>query len=158
VQAYDGFDWSAWQPFLVSAPVNHAPTVTAPNQNIAHGANVAASSLFVVSDADGDAPTRYHFYDDTIGGGALYRCGVVQGERQAIDVTAAQLSQTTFTGSGTDQLFVQASDGFGWSGWTPFTVTAPVNHAPIVTAPSQSIAHGVDVAASSLFATSDADG
>src|SRR5262249_19877901 len=127
------------------------------NQSIAHGAGIAASSLFSVSDADGDVPTRYHFYDDTIGRGHFAVDGVAQPERKAIDGAAGQLSQAAFVGRGTDQLFVQAYDGFAWSAWAPFTVTAPADHAQTVTASNRSIAHG-PVAASSLFSVSDADG
>jgi len=38
--------------------------------------------------------------------------GLVQGANWAIDVTAAQLAQTTFqSGSGSDDLWVRANDG-----------------------------------------------
>ena len=41
----------------------------------------------------------------------------------AIDVTAAQLTQTTFqSGSGTDDLWMRASDGTDWGAWKAFHV------------------------------------
>ena len=54
--------------------------------------------------------------------------GVAQATGVAIDVTAAQLGQTTFqSGSGTDDLWVRASDGISWSAWNEFHVVAPVD-------------------------------
>src|SRR5204863_1553380 len=56
-----------------------------------------------------------------------------------IEVSAAQLTQTSFvTGGVSDLLQIRAFDGFGWSAgenasWAPFTVTVPVNHAPVLT-------------------------
>ena len=55
--------------------------------------NIAASSLFSVSDADGDAITKYQFWDSTSDplSGHFVVGGVAQGTNQYIDVTAAQL-------------------------------------------------------------------
>jgi hypothetical protein len=90
---------------------------------VAKNASLAASSLFSVSDADGDAITSYHFWDSTAGAtsGHFEINGVAQGTNQAIDVSAAQLSQTTFqTGTTADDLWVQAFDGTAWSAWQEF--------------------------------------
>ena len=85
--------------------------------------------------------------------------GVAQATGVAIDVTAAQLGQTTFqSGSGTDDLWVRASDGISWSAWKAFHVAAPVNNAPVVVADPIHVAHGANALASSLFSVSDADG
>src|SRR5258708_1610149 len=56
---------TGWQSFTVIAPPDHAPVVTAPNAAIATGHSVAASSLFSVTDADGDTITEYALYDAT---------------------------------------------------------------------------------------------
>jgi hypothetical protein len=59
--------------------------------------------------------------------------GVAQASGQAVDVTPSQLSSTTFqSGSGSDRLWVRASDGILWSDWTGFNVTAPPDQAPTV--------------------------
>ena len=115
---------------------DHAPVVTASDFTASKNQNIAASSLFSVSDADGDAITQYQFWDSTADAlsGRFVVGGVAQGSGQNIDVTAAQLSSTTFqSGSGSDDLWVRAYDGILWSAWTPFHVNAPVNHAPVAT-------------------------
>src|SRR5258707_6072057 len=150
--------WSAWQPFTATAPVDQAPVVSASNAAIASGQSVAASSLFTASDPDGDTITKYEFYDAT-GNGHFALGGVAQGAATVIDVTAAQLASTTYqSGSGSDQLYVRANDGTLWSTWQPFTATAPVDQAPVVSASNAAIASGQSVAASSLFTASDPDG
>ena len=60
-----------------------------------------------------------------------------------IDVSAAELAATSFqSGSGADaNLQVRAHDGLDWSAWTQFSVTAPVDQAPVVGAPSVDAAH-----------------
>jgi hypothetical protein len=58
-------------------------------------------------DSQGDTITKYQFWDSTsdANSGHFVVNGNAQGVNQAIDVTAAQLAQTTFqTGSGADQL------------------------------------------------------
>ena len=111
VRAFDGIDWSAWKEFHVNAPVNQTPVVTAPDFAASHNQNIAASALFSVSDADGDTITNYQFWDSTDdrASGHWVVNGMAQGTNQAIDVTAAQLAQTTFqSGSGSDDLWVRA--------------------------------------------------
>jgi hypothetical protein len=83
---------------------------------------------------------------------------VTQGTNVAIDVTAAQLAGTTFqSGSGSDDLWVRANDGFVWGDWKEFHVNAPVDHAPVVTAFNFNATTGQTVAAASLFSVTDAD-
>ena len=137
VQVFDGTVWSDWKEFHLTPPVNHAPVVTVADQSVAKNASLAASSLFSVSDADGDAMTRYTFWDSTADAtsGHFVVNGVAQGTKQTIMVSAAQLAQTTFqTGTTADDLWVQAYDGAAWSGWKEFHLTPPVNHAPVVAA------------------------
>jgi hypothetical protein len=54
VRAFDGTEWSPWKEFHVNAPVDHAPVVAASDFNATHGQNIAAASLFSVTDADND--------------------------------------------------------------------------------------------------------
>ena len=114
VRAFDGIDWSAWQELHVNVPANHAPVVTASDFTASHNQNIAASSLFSVSDVDSDVITKYQFWDSTVDptSGHWVVSGVTQSAGQAIDVTAAQLSQTTFqSASVPDDLWVRAFDG-----------------------------------------------
>src|SRR5207302_1760223 len=119
----------------------------------------AASSLFSVSDPDGDTIASYAFWDSS-GNGRFSVNGVNQGTNQEIIVTAAQLAQTSYqSGSGADLLWVRANDGTAWSPWQSFTVTAPADLAPVVTVSNRTAAHGqASMTASSLFSVSDPDG
>ena len=161
VRAFDGFDWSEWKEFHVNAPVEARPVVTAPDFAASHNQNIAASALFSVTDGNGDAITKYQFWDSTTdsASGHWVVNGMVQGTNQAIDVTAAQLAQTTFqSGSGSDDLWVRAFDGFDWSEWKEFHVNAPVEARPVVTAPDFAASHNQNIAASALFSVTDGDG
>ncbi len=159
VRAYDGTEWGAWQSFYVNVP-DHAPIVTAPNYTATRGQPIAATSLFSVSDADNDPITAYQFWDSTsdAGSGHWVVGGTAQPKGQAINVTPAQLSTATFQAeSGADQLWVRASDGIQWGAWQEFYVTAPVDHAPVVTAADYTASHDQTIAATSLFSVSDGD-
>ena len=172
IRAYDGISWSvmvgAWDHFSYtgSAPTNHAPVVTVADMSATVGQTLSASSLFSVADADNDAITKYQFWDATTGGGYFTVNGVTQGANQIIEVTAAQLAQTSFVvGAGGDDLFVRAYDGTTWSvavgAWDHFHMTgtssAPTNHAPVVTVADKSATVGQTLSASSLFSVADAD-
>src|SRR5215467_13691783 len=108
---------------------NHAPVVTVADKSATVGQTLSASSLFSVSDADNDTITKYQFFDATTGGGSFTVNGVTQGYNQVIEVTAAQLAQTSFVvGAGGDDLYVRAYDGTTWSvatgAWDHFHLTA----------------------------------
>ena len=123
VQASDGMLWSGWQGFVATAPIDRAPVVTVSNQTLTYGQTVSASSLFSVSDPDGDPITTYDFYDAT-GSGHFAINGVAQSAGTIITVTAAQLAQTTYqVGGAADQLYVRASDGTLSSGWQGFVAS-----------------------------------
>src|SRR2546430_7942020 len=95
VRATDGTSWRPWQQSTTSASVNNAPVATASNVTATQGqTSAAASSLFSVSDADNDTITQYALFDST-GSGHWIVNGVAQGTNVEIDVTAAQLIQTT---------------------------------------------------------------
>ena len=111
----------------VSSSGDAAPVVTPVSTNIvaSQGQSFAASSLFTASDPDGDAITQYDLWDTGVGGGHFTVSGVAQPSHQDIYVYASQLEQTTYqSGTGTDTLWVRASDGMEWSHWSAsFTVT-----------------------------------
>jgi hypothetical protein len=161
VRANDGTAWGAWKEFHVNAPLDHAPVATASDFIATHNQNIAASSLFSATDADGDTITNYQFWDSTAdpASGHWVVGGVTQGTNVAIDVTAAQLASATFqSGSGSDDLYVRANDGIAWGAWKEFHVNAPVDHAPVATAADFTAFHNQNILASSLFSVTDADG
>lgn len=129
--------------------------VSASDRSATHLQNFAASSLFSVSDSDGDAITAYKFYDSTPDAASDHWVvgGVAQGPSQTITITAAQLGSTSFqTASGSDDLWVSASDGSMWSPWVEFHVNAPVNHLPVVNATDRSATHFQNIAAQACSA------
>ena len=171
IRAFDGFNWSAadnaaWSPFTISVPVNHPPVVTTANVTEPANQTVALSSLFSVSDADGDAITEYQLWDSTRdpASGHFTVGGAAQAAGTVITISAAQLAQTSFvTGTVGDSLQIRAFDGTDWSAadnaaWSPFTVSVPVNHPPVVTTANVTEPRNTTVALSSLFSVSDADG
>src|SRR5262249_6051021 len=64
-RVYDGSRWSSWQSFHVATSPNHAPQVTASDYQAAHNASIPAATLFSVTDADNDVPTKYQLWDST---------------------------------------------------------------------------------------------
>jgi hypothetical protein len=161
IRANDGTVWGPWSnSFTITAPTDSAPVVHVSNVTLAHGnANPLASSLFSVTDAEGDSITTYGVWDNGVGGGQFVLNGVAQPNGQEIDVTAAQLAQLKYqAGSGTDTLWVKANDGLMWSPWSSaFTVTAPPDQAPVATGSNLVVALGAQLSAGSLFSVSDAD-
>jgi hypothetical protein len=151
---------------MLAAP-NHAPVIAEPSgANIgasSHGQVFQFSSLFTASDADND-PLTYMILDNTAGGGSGHFNinGVAQAEGGWIGVTAAQLSQTTFTAgqSGSDNLYFYAADA-GSSDLKGLNLMAAPNHAPVIAEPNganvATSSHAQVIALSSLFTASDAD-
>jgi hypothetical protein len=138
--------------------VGIVPLVTAPNQTVGRGASLSAASLVSVSDAL--AIVEYQFWDNTAdpASGRFVLNGVDQPALTTIHVTPAQLAALSFqSGSGADDLYVRAVDGASASGWVRFSVTAPVDAAPVVAALGAG-GRAQQIAATSLFSTSDADG
>jgi Ca2+-binding RTX toxin-like protein len=170
IRAYDGALWSAadtasWAPFTVTVP-DAAPAVSTNNVSKTHFQTTALSGLFSVTDADGDAMTRYQLWDSTRdpNSGHFEINGVAQAAGTIIDVSAAQLAQTTFVaGTVNDDLQIRAFDGIAWSAadnasWSAFTVSVPAYTAPHVTTGPVNAAIGQTIALSSLITVSDADG
>jgi len=171
IRASDGVNWSAgdnaaWAPFAVSPPSNHPPVLTTSNISRLHGATLALSSLFSVSDVDSDTMTKYELWDATrdANSGHFVINGTPQAAGTIIDITAAQLAQTSFvTGSIGDNLQIRAFDGRDWSAgdndaWSPFTITVAPNSAPVLTTVDKNTTPGQSLTLASLFSVSDADG
>ncbi|MBX4340964.1 hypothetical protein K4G93_22815, partial [Mycobacterium tuberculosis] len=89
--------------------------VSASGFTAAHGqASVAASGLFSATDQDHDAITQYALWDSN-GNGHWVVNGAVQATEVEIDITAAQLAQTSYQfGQAPDQLWARAYDGYLW--------------------------------------------
>jgi hypothetical protein len=131
---------TGWQQFTVTAPVDTPPVIVASDLNAAHGQALTAPYLFAAVAGQGEAVTQYQIWDSATdpSSGYFVLDGQVQNERQSIDVSAADLNNLLFqSGSGSDLLWVRASDGLVWSAWKSFTVTAPIDSGPTLDGWSQ---------------------
>ena len=163
VRAHDGADWSDWRAIPLTTQANAAPQLSISDASLSVGENVAASTLFTYSDAEGEAAVRYEFWDSGPDASSGYFAidGVQQGEGMAIPLDAADLGLVMAVGGaegGTEPLWVRASDGGDWSEWYMITLTTQPNSAPQLTLFDASLAVSAGVAASTLFTYSDAEG
>lgn len=123
VRANDGRAWSDWKSWTINSwprETNAAPVVSASNGQLLINDSVAVSSLFSVTDADGDPVTQYELRDDINGGGHFAVNGVQQAAAQSIPVSAADLEDTDYIGganAGTEQVWARANDGLAWGAW-----------------------------------------
>ena len=144
--------------------VNFAPVVTVANKTPAHGqSSIAGDALYAsIIDVDvGDTITKYRFFDGTVGNGRFLLNGTPQVENLNFEITAAQLSNLEFrtSGTGSDVLWIQASDGYEWSDWKSFTVNAVPNAAPMVNVRTITPHTATPLAATALWSSiTDADG
>jgi hypothetical protein len=155
---------SSPQPILLAPSVNHAPVASASDATLLFDQTVAASSLFAVTDSDGDAISAYEFWDSTAGNGHFSVAGAEQGVNVAIAVPAAELTATAFTAAssiGSDLVWVRANDGQAWGEWKSWYVNSwphLTNTAPVASAAAGALLRDQSVAAGSLFSVTDADG
>jgi len=159
VRANDGQAWGAWAPWQATT-VNGLPVASSVDLTLFRSETRSASSLFSVVDPDGDAISRYRFWDGGTGGGYFSLNGAPQPANQSIEVTAAQLAQVTYVAGATpsaEQLWVQPFDGYEWGPWESWLASA-INRAPSVIASPASVPWGQSLLAASVFSVSDADG
>ena len=149
---------------FVATPVgqNSLPVVTPISSALTLSAfhTVAASTLFTASDADGDTITQYDFWDSGSGGGHWLLNRAALGTNQDNILSATQLSQIGYqSGTGTDTLWVRASDGIQFGNWSQsFTVSAPAVRLPTLNVTSDGNAlRGQTLALSILLTISDPD-
>ncbi len=179
MRAFDGEEYGAWVSFTArttahaaTPPGNRPPVVSASNITATHDQSFTGTQLGVTAtDPDGDAITKYEFYDDgrTAGtaddntdpsAGYFFFNGQQESEGQGFEVTVTDLANLTFqTASGTNLIWVRAYDGFTYGAWVSFTITAPVDHGPVVTvAPKTTIGKNTSLSMSGFVSATDADG
>src|SRR6185503_11087649 len=126
-RASDGFGYGDWA-FWTMTSRNNPPRIIAPNAGVRSGQQVAASSLFTVTDADNDPITEYRFYDEGTDPSSGYF--TVNGVRQAAALTfivnPAQLSTVKWVSGagGAEIVWARASDGFSPGDWVSWTMTS----------------------------------
>src|SRR5260221_13969060 len=119
---------------------------------------LAASSLFTVSDPDGNPISEYQFWETPGAAGSGYFAlnGVPQAAGTIIDIPAAELSALTFvTGIVSNALQMRAFDGVNWSAaylapWAPFSVNINLPPPPVMTTSNVTELPKQALAASSL--------
>jgi hypothetical protein len=130
VRANDGTGWGDWQSFTVTAPIDAGAAVSGSSQSALHGQSFAVSTLFGVGDPESDPITAYEFFNSNPdpANGYFIANAQVQPSGQVIDVSAAQLAQTSFVAGAqvgaADLIWERVSDGMLWSAWHQLTVTS----------------------------------
>ena len=99
---------------------NQAPIVTVSTKTVFLNTAIPASSLFSVSDPDGDPILKYRFYDfsNVSTTGYFELNGAPKQNGSTIEITAAQLANLVYVGGSqisNERIRVQAWDGSAWS-------------------------------------------
>lgn len=168
LQVSDGQTWSnaATTAVTIAAPVNHAPVTTAVQANLSAtlGAVFKATDLFTFSDPDGNS-TLYSVTvaeSNTASAGSWYYNGAKVTGSINVGIQNVSLLEYHATGTGTENITMQVSDGQAWSNTatTAVTVSAPVNHPPVTAADQASLAVqvGAIFKVQDVFTFSDPDG
>lgn len=163
VAAYDGQAWGAWKSFTAATVANATPVVTATDRSLQVNATQQVKTWFTASDANGDAITKYAFWDagtDATSGFFSSSASAHHAAGKSIIVDAADLGSVAYHGGsfgGAETLFIAAYDGQAWGGWTKLTATT-VNAAPQVSADDRSLHINEWAKVGNWFTASDADG
>ena len=139
VRAFDGTDWSTWDTFGLTTIPNTAPVVTINDHSLQSTAWARVSSWLSYSDAEGNAATKYQFYDGGADASSGYFWTSANDHHAAgnnIEVAAADLGGVWLragTAGGTETMWVRAFDGAAWGAWDAFNLTTVPNTAPVAT-------------------------
>ncbi|HWU55454.1 MAG TPA: hypothetical protein VN175_08120, partial [Rhizomicrobium sp.] len=143
------------------------PVVASASTRVAANQTITLSNLASISDLTGYAITAYQLWDSTSdpNSGHFVINGQVQAAGTIINVTAAQLAQTSFvTGTANDNLQIRALDANNiWSAtdnvaWSPFSIGPTVNNLPVLTTHAPVYPnHFQTFSLSSLLSVTDAD-
>ena len=140
------------------------PEITAIPTDVLESETIPLSSIFTVSDPEGNEVVSYFLNDRSanFNGGHLLLNGVRQPSAQFFRITANQLNNVEYVGgqfNQTENVAIQAFDGEFFSDITNVAVTTVANQfRPVTTAFNLNSRLGRVVAAESLFSFSDQDG
>ncbi|WP_136635762.1 CAP domain-containing protein [Pseudooceanicola onchidii] len=163
VRAHDGFEWGEWTAFtLTTDAVNSKPVVSVDDQSIVLSDYrwLKLSDVINVSDADGDAITKYEIYD-SVGGHSWYADGkVVDAYKGYVTSNLNGIWMQRDDVASSQKLWVRAHDGASWSDWDSFTLTSAENSAPVVAVEDLTIQLEAYqwVQLNTILNTTDADG
>ncbi|GEC51663.1 hypothetical protein ABIF38_000597 [Bradyrhizobium japonicum] len=163
VRAFDGTDWGNWTSFTLTTIPNTVPVVTVPDVQLHTNTWTQAKNWLTYSDANGDAATKYQFWDSGTSATSAYFWTSTNDHWAAnttIEVAAADLADVWIKGgstTGAETFWVRAFDGTDWSNWDSFTLTS-VNTPPVVTAGDHSIHIDQWVTVDNWLTKTDANG
>jgi hypothetical protein len=137
VRAFDGQDWSQWDSFTFTALANSPPVATISDHSLHVGDWAQIKNWISYSDANGDAPTQYEFWDGNAAAGSGSFWTPSGGTANpSLLVSAADLNGVYVGGAAnasSETMYVRAFDGRDWGQWDSFTLTALGNTPPIAT-------------------------
>jgi len=129
VRAFDGTQWSNWDIFTLTTH-DDPPSVSVSDHTLNMGQWAQMQNWISYSDSNGDAPTKYQFWDSGVGAGtataSYWTPNGYVAPNTTLEVSASDLSSVWVQGgtaNGTDSLWVRAFDGHVWSNWDIFTLT-----------------------------------
>jgi hypothetical protein len=126
IEAFDGTSWGSRDVVVSTAPANRAPTVTANlGASVIVGGSIPVTSIFSVSDPDGDAINAYEIWDSNPGGGGFRIGGTTSATGVPISLTPAELAITVYDGDETassEIVWMRAKDASAWSPWTSMNI------------------------------------
>jgi hypothetical protein len=126
IEAFDGTSWGSRDVVVSTAAANRAPTVTANlGASVIVGGSIPVTSIFSVSDPDGDAITAYEIWDSNPGGGGFRIGGTTSATGVPISLTPAELAITVYDGDKTassEIVWMRAKDASAWSPWTSMNI------------------------------------
>ncbi|MBR1247965.1 hypothetical protein JQ609_13655 [Bradyrhizobium sp. AUGA SZCCT0169] len=141
-----------------------APVVSVGNRSLPSNHWQLYQPWISYSDADGNPAVSYQFFD----GGTSATSGYIWTSTNdhwpagtTIDVPASQLSDVWLrSGSttGSETMWVRASDGTAWGNWASFTFTTTLNATPVAAIADQSVHVNTWKQVSTVLSYSVADG
>jgi glucose/arabinose dehydrogenase len=122
---------------------NHRPVSTIADHSLRTNEWSQIAGWISYSDAEGDAATRYQFYDSGTGAssGFFWTPTAHHPAGTTITIEAADLASVWVRGGtvrGSETMWVRAFDGTDWGPWDPFTLTS-TNEPPTATIGNQSL-------------------
>lgn len=166
MRAFDGSNWGNWDSFTLTTAANVAPVAAISDHTLHINEWAQVSNWLSYSDANGNAATRYQFWD----GGSSSDSGYFwtsSNEHWAantvIDVAAADVNGVfvrggvNFGGSA-ETMWVRAFDGYQWGNWDSFTLTTQANARPVATIADRTVVDNQWSQVSNWISYSDGDG
>ena len=163
MRAFDGTAWGAWDTFTVTTTTNTVPVATVNDQSLHVNQWAQPQNWLTATDPEGDAISRYQFWDGGSGSDSGYFWSPTNSHwaaSTAIDVSASDLANFWVRGgtaAGSETMYVRAFDGTDWGNWDSFTVTS-TNTAPAAAINDHTLSANQWAQVVNWTVASDADG